>query len=98
MPKAITISTGSPVSNNIRCVRLIMGITRFRQWKERITTRRVALEFGMRETMTHVLLRHRLRWLGHIARMQPVRLPKQLLFAWRAMHDQTSTWCEEALA
>ena len=30
--------------------------------------------------MTHLLMKHRLRWLGHLARMEPYRLPKQILY------------------
>ena len=63
-----------------RCVRTIMGITKYQQWKEKITSKRLAAAFGMEETMTHLLMKHRLRWLGHLARMEPFRMPKQLLF------------------
>ena len=81
---------------------MIMGVNRFRQCKERITTRRVASEFGMVETMTHILLRHWLRWLGHVARMQPVSLPKQLLFGElcknRPAHGVKRRWHDLAAA
>ena len=60
-----------------------MGITRYQQWKDKITSRRVAAAFGMEETMTHLLMKHHLRWLGHIARMEPYRLPKQILYGVR---------------
>ena len=63
-----------------RCVRTIMGITKYQQWKEKITSKRLAAAFGVEETMTHLLMKHRLRWLGHLARMEPIRMPKQLLF------------------
>ena len=35
---------------------------------------------GMEETMEELLQKHRLRWLGHVARMNDQRLPKQMLF------------------
>ena len=57
-----------------------MGVTKYQQWKERITSKRLAAAFGMEETMTQLLMKHRLRWLGHLARMKPLRMPKQLLF------------------
>ena len=34
----------------------------------------------MTETVDNMLTTHRLRWLGHVGRMGPERLPKQLLF------------------
>ena len=63
-----------------RCIRSIMGVTRLRQWRERITSRQLATAFGMEEKVGDILLGHRLRWLGHLARMESCRLPKQLLF------------------
>ena len=63
-----------------RCIRTIMGITRFQQWKERITSKRIAAACGMEETMEHLLMKQHLRWLDHLARMESSRMPKQLLF------------------
>ena len=63
-----------------RCVRTIMGITRYQQWKDKITSRRLAAAFGMEETMTHLLMKCRLRWLGHLASMEPYRVPKHILY------------------
>ena len=63
-----------------RCIRTIMGVTRFQQWKERITSKRMAAACGMEETLEHLLMKQRLRWLGHLARMESSRMPKQLLF------------------
>ena len=40
----------------------------------------LASAFGMTETVDNMLITHRLRWLGHVGRMGPERLPKQLLF------------------
>ena len=57
-----------------------MGVTRFQQWKERITSEKIAAACGMEETMEHLLMKQRLRWLGHPARMESSRMPKQLLF------------------
>ena len=63
-----------------RCIRTIMGVTRYQQWKERLSSKRIAKACGMEETLEHLLIRQRLRWLGHLARMDPCRIPKQLLF------------------
>ncbi len=85
-----------------RCVRSMMGVTRYQQWKERITSRRLAEAFGMEETMTHLLMERRLRWLGHVARMEPSRLPKQLLFGElvkkRPCHGTKRRWRDVAVA
>ena len=58
----------------------MLGVTRLQQWKERITSKSLAEFFGMTEDMKEVLRRHRLKWLGHMARMEDNRMPKQLLF------------------
>ena len=64
-----------------RCIRTIMGISRYQQqWKEHTSSRRLAAGFGMEETIADLLMHHRLRWLGHLARMEDHRMPKQLLF------------------
>ena len=63
-----------------RCIRSMLGVSRLQQWKERITSRELAETIGMTESMAEILRRHRLRLLGHIARMEDSRMPKQLLF------------------
>ena len=85
-----------------RCIRTIMGVTKYQQWRERITSRRLAAAFGMEETMTHILMGYRLRWLGHLARMEPSRMPKQLLFGElerkRPSHGTKRRWRDLALS
>jgi len=63
-----------------RCVRVIMGVSKTRQWKERITSRELAGWFGITENMADIIRKHRCRWLGHLVRMDNSRIPKQLLF------------------
>ena len=63
-----------------QCVRSILGVTKHHQWKNRITTRQLASDFGMSESMSAILSRHHLCWLGHVAQMDDSRLPKQILF------------------
>ncbi len=79
-----------------RCIRTIMGVTKRQQWKQRITSKELAAAFGMTETMAELLRRHRLSWLGHVARMDTHRLPKQLLFGelWktRPQHGVKRRW------
>ena len=85
-----------------RCIRIIMNITRYQQWKESITSKELASAFGLTETMAELLQRHRLRWLGHVARMNPCRLPKQLLFGElekpRPRHGVKRRWRDLVLA
>ena len=63
-----------------RCIRSMLGVSRLQQWKEMITSRELAEAMGMTESMAEILRRHRLRWLGHVARMEDSKMPKQLLF------------------
>ena len=63
-----------------RCIRIILGVTRYEQWKKRLSSRRLAHEFGLQEPVENMLMSHRLRWLGHLGRMGEERMPKQLLF------------------
>ena len=63
-----------------RCVRAILGVTRYQQWQERLTTQALAERFGMTWTIPDVVTEHRLKWLGHVGRMDEGRLPKKLLF------------------
>ena len=63
-----------------RCIRSMLGVSRLQQWKQRITSRELAETIGMTESMTEILRRHWLRWLGCVARMDDSRMPKQLLF------------------
>ena len=63
-----------------RSLRSMMGVSKLQQWKERITSRSIATAFGMEEKIADILIARRLQWLGHLARMDPSRLPKQLLF------------------
>ena len=65
-----------------RCLRAILGITRARQRAERITTVRVQNMIGIPESLEDLITARRLRWLGHVARMEDNRLPKQILFGW----------------
>ena len=50
----------------------------------------------MQETLEDVVVAKRLRWLGHIARMDNSRLPKRLLFGWlpqkRPAHGTKMRW------
>ncbi len=69
---------------------------------DRLTTNELAQRLGMPLTIGDVLKQHRLRWLGHVARMEDQRLPKQLLFgegtATRPRHGPKRRWRDLATA
>ena len=85
-----------------RCIRSMLGVSRIKQWKERITSKELAETFGITADMAEILRGHRLRWLGHIARMENSRLPKQLLFYElvrpRPRHGTKKRWRDVAVA
>ena len=79
-----------------KCLRRILNITRVQQWAGRISSAQVRMTFGMKETLEETIAARRLRWLGHIARMDEDRMPKRLLFGWlpqrRPAHGTKLRW------
>ena len=67
---------------NNRCLRRIMNISRTEQRAGYISSVQVRRNFGMDEAFEDVVIARKLRWLGHVARMQEDRIPKRLLFGW----------------
>ena len=63
-----------------RCIRIILGVTRYQQWKERITSQRLASTFGMQQLVSDFVMEQCLRWLDHLGLMNNDRLPKKVLF------------------
>ena len=57
-----------------------LGVSRYEQWTEHLSTVQMNEEFGMSESIHEVVTKHHLRWLGHVARMSGDRMPKQILF------------------
>ena len=57
-----------------------MGISNRKQWEERITSAKVRRRWGEEETVAEIVMRCRLEWLGHVARMPDQRIPKSVLF------------------
>ncbi|XP_063620689.1 uncharacterized protein LOC134793093 [Cydia splendana] len=61
---------------HMRCLRSILNIT----WKDRVTNERV-LEIAQLPSITALLKQRRLRWLGHVQRMDSTRLPSQIMLS-----------------
>ena len=59
----------------MRCLRRILNI----KWQDRITNNEV-LSRANATSMTTILQQRRLRWLGHVCRMEDGRIPKDLLY------------------
>ena len=79
-----------------RCLRGILGISTVQQRRERITTIEVRRKIALHDSLEGIIMKHRLRWLGHVARMSESRIPKQLLFGWlpqpRPAHGPRKRW------
>ena len=60
---------------HLRCLRRILGIS----WQDRVTNTSI-LSKAKSTTIQSMITERRLRWLGHVKRMQPGRIPKDLLY------------------
>ena len=82
-----------------RCVRTILGVTRFQQWKERLTSKTLLGRFGMSWSIPDFIMDRRLQWLGHVGRMSEERLPKMMLFGElrkkRPCHGTKKRWRDQ---
>ena len=63
-----------------RCIRTILGLTRYQQLNERLTSQSLSHKFGLQHSISDIILEQRLRWLGHVGCMDEERLPNRLLF------------------
>ncbi|GAA6072582.1 NLR family CARD domain-containing protein 3-like [Tachysurus ichikawai] len=62
-------------SFHLRCLRRILRI----QWQDKVPNTEVLERTGM-NSMFSILSERHLRWLGHVRRMDPGRIPKDLLY------------------
>lgn len=62
-------------SFHLRCLRRILRI----QWQDKVPNTEVLERAGI-NSMLAILSERRLRWLGHVRRMDPGRIPKDLLY------------------
>ena len=78
------------------CMRCILGFSRADQRIRHLTSEQIRAMFGMETSTKDLLSIRRLRWLGHTARMDDVRIPKRLLFGWlprsRPAHGAKLRW------
>ena len=62
-------------SFHMRCLRRILGIS----WQDKIPNTEVLAKAGLPSMFT-LLRQRRLRWLGHVRRMEDGRIPKDILY------------------
>ena len=60
---------------HMRNLRRLLGIT----WQDRVSNASVSAQTGM-SSMLAILSQRRLRWLGHVCRMDDGRIPKDILY------------------
>ena len=60
-----------------RCIRSILGVTKYQQWTEKLSSSHLA---ATSDSPLDIILEQRLRWLGHLGGMEESRLPKRVLF------------------
>ena len=79
-----------------RCLKGILGITAAQQQTEHLSSVQIAKHFGMGESLEDLITARRLRWLGHVARMDEDRISKRMLFGWlpqrRPAHGTKMRW------
>ena len=63
-----------------KCLRKIAGFNLYKQEQWSLTDTALCSWLGVPH-INHIISQARLRWLGHLARMENHRLPKQMLFA-----------------
>ena len=82
-----------------RCLRTLLGISRGLQISQHISNEDVRSRAGLTVSLADMISCRRLRWLGHIARMNDNRLPKQLLFGWLPqclpLYGVKLCWCDK---
>ena len=70
---------------HMRCLRRILGVT----WQDRVSNNEVLQQAKM-VSMTTLLRQRRLRWLGHVCRMDEGRIPKDILYSELATGKRTA--------
>ena len=63
-----------------RCLWNILGISRAQQIVQHVSNETVRAKIGLAVPLADMIASRRLCWLGHLARIDECRLPKELLF------------------
>ena len=71
---------------HLRSIRRILGIS----WPDKVTNADVLFRAGL-PSMYTLLRQHRLRWLGHVRRMDDGRIPKYILYGELALGRRTTS-------
>ncbi|XP_047482402.1 uncharacterized protein LOC125034556 [Penaeus chinensis] len=72
---------------HLRCLRRLLGTT----WRDRVTNIDVLAKAGI-PSMFAILTKRRLRWLGHVTRMDDRRIPIDMLFRELATGTRHRSW------
>ena len=84
------------------CVPTILGVSKFQQWQNHITTQQLSGQFGLYWLIADFVLNQWLWWLGHLGHMSGDQLPKQLLFGEplkkRTFYGANKQWRDEAMS
>ena len=64
----------------MKVLRMISGVSRRNQWENRITNENIRDDLNV-ESVEEVARKSRLRWYGHVERMEDFRLPKKVLYS-----------------
>lgn len=67
---------------HLRCIRLILSITRQQQWDTRLSSGELRQHWGAPDSVADMICCRRLEWLGHIMGMPDTRLLNAVFFAW----------------
>ena len=73
------------ITFHLRSIRRILGIS----WQDKVTNADVLSRAGL-PTMYTLLRQRRLRWLGHVRRMEDGRIPKDILYGELALGRRTT--------
>src|SRR3978361_1078345 len=64
----------------MKIIRMISGVSRRDQWENRISNEVIRADLDI-DSVDEVARRSRLRWYGHVERMEDFRLPKRILYS-----------------
>lgn len=65
-----------------QCIRTILGVTKYQQWRDLITPKQLASEFGLGEPIDDIFMVCHLRWLGHLGHMGKRKTTKEASVWW----------------